>query len=214
MNEDFIKEQVKALEESVDFYRPGNQWELDKWVVESFLQNIEIYFKPSEIVKPSSDPPDAFFRSASFEVKEILDTGRKRHAEYKKELNLARKATCASDLMRIYTPHDLGISDLLVKLESKSKSLLSLYSPDTIASLDLLCYVNLRHIESSIPDCDLQSNVIKSHGWRSVSFVKGLYAGVVSASPAAPEFQHLKGSQHLKKAKGSGLTFDIPSAIA
>lgn len=187
-DDEYIKQQIKALEESVAYYRPGNQAELDSWVVGSFLENCGIEYESSEIVVPDADPPDVRFRLADFEVKEILDPGRKRHAEYKAALAKAQKATDLSELSESYTPVDLKLSELLTKLETKCEELRCRYAPDVKRHLDLLVYVNLQHIERIIPDIPLASQVLESSGWRSISFVKGHLSGVVCAAADAPNW--------------------------
>lgn len=187
-DDEYIKNQIEALEESVAYYRPGNQAELDAWVVSSFLQNCGIDHEPSEIVVPDSDPPDAKFRLAEIEVKEILDTGRRRHAEYKAALAKARQATDLSELMEMYTPTDLKLSELLQKLEAKCAELEHHYAPDARKNLDLLVYVNLQHIERIIADVPLASVALEGSGWRSVAFVKGHHSGVVYAHAGSPEW--------------------------
>lgn len=190
-DDEYIKSQIESLEKSVAYFRPGNQAELDSWVVGSFLKNCSIEHQPTEIVVPKVDPPDAIFRSAEFEVKEILDSGRKRHAEYKEALAKARQANDPSELMEMYTPTDLKVSDLIVELENKSQELEHRYAPDTRAGLDLLVYVNLRHIERIIADVPLASHRLERSGWRSVAFVKGHDSGVVYAEGGAPDWLRL-----------------------
>ena len=187
-DDEYIKSQIAALEESVAYFRPGNQAELDSWVVGSFLENCGIEHQPTEIVVPGVDPPDAIFRSAEFEVKEILDAGRKRHAEYKAALAKARQATDPSELMEMYTPIDLKLSDLIARLEGKCRELERRYAHDARAGLDLLVYVNFRHIERIIADVPLASRRFTHSGWRSVAFVKGHHSGVLYAGRGAPDW--------------------------
>lgn len=187
-DDEYIKNQIEALKESVAYFRPGNQAELDAWVVGSFLQNCGIDHQPNEIIVPDRDPPDAEFRQAEFEVKEILDEGRRRHAEFKEALARAQQATDPSELMEMYTPTDLMLSELLHKLVTKCEELAHRYAPDARSSLDLLVYVNLRHIERIIPDVPLASTTLEASGWRSVAFVKGHHSGVVYARPGSPEW--------------------------
>jgi hypothetical protein len=94
---EFIQERIEALEESVEFFSAKNKTEREIWVAESFIQNLNIGYEESEFYSPEKDPPDVVFRDLAFEVKEILDPGRRRHDEYKEELENARKATNAQE---------------------------------------------------------------------------------------------------------------------
>ena len=76
MNHD-REEWLKAVEDSIDFYSSGNKGASERWVCTEFLKNIGLHYEPAEVVSRADDPPDVIFRKASFEVKEILDRGRR-----------------------------------------------------------------------------------------------------------------------------------------
>src|SRR5262249_3318362 len=85
-----------ALKESVAFFSSGNKGAIEQWAFTEFLRNLGVTFQEDEItvIPPGQDPPDIIFRHASFEVKEVLDPGRRRHDEYKQALS---KAIAAND---------------------------------------------------------------------------------------------------------------------
>lgn len=85
-DEDFIDDRRRALKESIAYFSAKNKAERERWVCLELVQNLGIAYDETEIVSPENDPPDVIFRDARFEVKEILDQGRKRHAEYKAAL--------------------------------------------------------------------------------------------------------------------------------
>ena len=84
---------VAMLEESVRFFDAANKPERERWVANEFLGNLGVEFVESEIQCVADEPPDIRFRSASFEVKEILDKGRRRHLAYKAALEVANSAS-------------------------------------------------------------------------------------------------------------------------
>lgn len=186
-----LERYIEGLQAAVDSFRPGaqNQWERDRFVVEEYLVNAGVPYAEADLKRPSSDPPDVVFQAAQFEVKEILDKDRFRHAEYKKLLSKAQAATTMRGLGgTLFTPKDLAISTLLRHCEEIVASYANRYDLRVKASLDLLIYVNLSKVFSLVTDCPLSSEHIAGSGWRSVSFVKGSYCGTIHASPSAPGF--------------------------
>lgn len=187
MEKDQLKEIVDWYEETIRFYRPGNQWELDSWVVKSFLTNLGEKFEETELVQPVQEPPDVQFRTANFEIKELLNPGRRRHQEYKYLLEQAKSGTSIEELGTGYRQRSIKLSELLVYLQQIGKKYAARYSKGVMAALDLLIYVNLKGAHGLEKDCSLKSPVLESQEWRSVSFVKGIEAGVICAQEGAPE---------------------------
>ncbi|MCU7806955.1 MAG: DUF1780 domain-containing protein [Candidatus Thiodiazotropha sp. (ex Semelilucina semeliformis)] len=184
---DLIKERVQSLEESVQFFGARYKSEREIWVANSFITNLNIPFEKAEVISPEQDPPDVIFRDAQFEIKEILDPGRRRHAEYKKMLEHARTITDPKQLLLEFTPIDKTIAEIY-ELCLKETKALTKYPTALRADTDLLFYVNLYHVmgltEEPFPD----TSELAALGWRSVSFVKGYRSCVLTASPGAPEF--------------------------
>jgi hypothetical protein len=187
-DDEFIKERIAALEESVEYFGAANKAERERWVVQAFLDNMNIQYAGQDVVSPEQDPPDVIALGGSFEVKEILDPGRKRHKEYKDELERAKKITDPQDLLTPFRPKDSSISEIYQRCLIEAEKLNSKYAPRDRESMDLLFYVNLEHIfgvdEEPYPDV----SQIQYCGWRSVSFVKGQIACCFCASEHAPEW--------------------------
>ena len=151
------------------FARTFKSWR--EWnVAVEFLTNLHFGADESEVFALESDPPDVIFRDASFEVKEILDSGRRRHDEVKaarrrataKEGRLPAEMYTAEDL----TPTDAGIL-VLAELNRLDEKRYLLGQRETI---DLLFYINkLKHWfeDGPMPGPEL----FESFGWRSVSAV-------------------------------------------
>ena len=151
------------------FARDFKSWR--EWnVTVDFLTNLHFGADESEIFALKSDPPDVVFRDARFEVKEILDSGRRRHDEVKaarlrataKEGRAPAEMYAAEDL----TPTDAGVLVLeeLNRLDQKH------YLFGQRATIDLLFYINkLKHWFEDGPMPSPQ--LFEGHGWRSVSAV-------------------------------------------
>lgn len=79
------QERVEDLEASVAYFSVGNKSESDWQTVTDLLLNLGVPFQESDLqwIAQGQNPPDVRFRDAAFEIKEILDEGRRRHAEYK-----------------------------------------------------------------------------------------------------------------------------------
>jgi hypothetical protein len=185
---------ILALEESVRFWAPGkeNQKVRERYVAEHFLRGIGATFATSELILPEDDPPDVSFRDASFEVKDVQDRSRKRHNEYKLKLAKARQAERFGDLMEPFSPEDMPIAAVCVRLMEETQKLAgSKYPADVRSRLDLLFYLNFGMEKTwgiedgSRPDL----RRMQLEGWRSVSFLHGASTCcVLVASPAAPDF--------------------------
>ncbi len=80
---EFIQAAIEAREEAVRFFSSASKSERELWVAKEFLENLGAEFSDDELIVPENDPPDVVFRDVLFEVKEILDQGRRRHAEFK-----------------------------------------------------------------------------------------------------------------------------------
>ncbi|MBL4835503.1 MAG: DUF1780 domain-containing protein [Pseudomonas sp.] len=200
MDDDFIKERVAALEESIKFFSSSKKSERERWVVGKFLENMSLPHNEHDIETPVEDPPDVIALGGLFEVKEILDPGRRRHQEYKNALKAAKNAISAQGLLTEGTPRDSSVIEIyelcnesIIKLETK-------YPPKVRESLDILFYINLQRLidveENPFPDI----TELRSSRWRSVSFVEGQIACCFYAGNQAPAWlQERAGVVHHKK---------------
>lgn len=187
-DDEFIEERIAALEESVEYFGSANKAERERWVVQAFLENMNVQYAERDVVSPNQDPPDVIALGGFFEVKEILDPGRKRHKEYKDELERVKLITVPQDLLTSFRPKDSSITEIYQQCLTEAEKLNSKYAPRDRESMDLLFYVNLEHIfgmdEEPYPDV----SEIQNCGWRSVSFVKGQIACCFCATENAPDW--------------------------
>jgi hypothetical protein len=178
----------KGLRESVVFWGPDKKLEREAYVVRTFLEHLRIEFTEAEVLPETSEPPDIRFRDARFEIKEMLDEGRKRHLEYREKLKKAEAATSLRQFGRQYTPKELTFQEIgehVVRILERASNH---YASRVIQSLDLLIYANLLEchvvLDSPVPNASLFADF----GWRSVSVTRGSVACVLCAREDAPRF--------------------------
>ena len=203
--EDYIASVIKAREESVSFFSSKRKPERERWVVTEFLANLGIEPSEGEVVSAADEPPDVEYRDARFEVKEIMDEGKRRHAEYKDSLRRAKEAHKASDLLEGYTPRDITYTEICHRVE-KEISNLPLYAPATKRQLDLLFYVNLEDVHGYVASELPSAAEFAKRGWRSISFLAGPMSVVLYAAADAPSL--LKGLDGKVTRKGFNAAFD------
>jgi hypothetical protein len=132
-----------------------------------------------------SDPPDVLYRGCRFEVKEILDPGRRRHQEYRDRLAAAMKATRPRDLLRTYSPKPISPEQVGNLVHTECASLARKYEPKLMQTLDLIFYVNL--MEATLEGSDMPDpKGFEGFGWRSVLALVGWAGMVFCATRAAP----------------------------
>ncbi|MFC5742741.1 DUF1780 domain-containing protein [Dyella tabacisoli] len=187
-DKEFIDQRVKDLEESVRSFSSKNKKEGERWVVISFIENLRIPLQPQEVISPDQDPPDVVFRDACFEVKEIMDEERKRHAEYKAELERVRKITDPKDLLRPFRPKTMTLEEIYLCCDERVKSLDKKYPTAVKAATDLLFYVNLVDVTTLVEQPYPDVSSMATAGWRSISFLKGQRSCCFYADSTAPAF--------------------------
>jgi hypothetical protein len=190
-DDSYLNDIRNGLKESVDFFASQDKFIRERWVVANFLTNLSMPFAETDLVR-GSDPPDVIFRDAQFEVKEILDKDRKRHAEYKQALVRASAATDPAELLEEYSPKDISIQEVYALIHSVAADFATRkYSRDVRGQIDLLCYVNLEDvmgfIETPFPDV----TPLAVLGYRSVSFLEEHRSCVLCADPSTPSFLHV-----------------------
>ena len=198
-DEEFIEDRQNALRESIEYFESKNKPERERWVCIEFVENLRLTFEESEALTSDNDPPDVIFRDALFEIKEILDPGRRRHDEYKLALHNALQATDPKELLTEYSPIDITPQEIGDQMLKELDSLAKRYAPEVRAKLDLLFYVNLQDHLLKAGEMPSMSK-FSSFGWRSISAVFGWGAFVFFATVEAPPFLYSRaGTMTLRK---------------
>jgi hypothetical protein len=185
--QELIAQRIEDLVASVAYFASHNKQERERWVATEFALNLGLAPAQGELRSIEPDPPDVAFRDARFEIKEILDMGRRRHDEYKRELARVRGISKAQDLLTEFTPKDGSVGEIY-DLCLKEAASLDKYSNDLKTQTDLLFYVNLHDVmyvaEHPFPD----TSALTAIGWRSISFLMGRRSCCFCARPDAPDF--------------------------
>jgi hypothetical protein len=198
--EDYIASAIRAREESVSFFSSKRKPERERWVVTEFLTNLGIEPSETEVVSAADEPPDVEYRDARFEVKEIMDVGKRRHAKYKESLRRAKEAKTISELFEDYTPRDIKYSEICGRIESEITTL-PLYAPATKRQLDLLFYVNLEDVHGYVTSELPPATKFAELGWRSISFLAGPMSVVLYAAADAPRLIKEREGKVTRKGK-------------
>lgn len=187
-------ELIKDLQESIRLFSNEGKKELEVWVLDKFLNTLNLIYTGNEIIQTSqqNEPPDVLFRDAHFEVMELYDEERQRHKELKNMLNQIEAATSYNDCLN-YETRDfklMSLQELLTVAEERLHEKKGLYSADTKARLDALIYVNLQKIRIADKEYTFTlSEDSKLRQWRSVSLVFNRdIVCIAHASFCAPEF--------------------------
>lgn len=205
-----LQSTIRGIEASLDYFGAGDakKRRRERWIVEHFLRGLELTFESAEIELPDNDPPDARFRGAAFEVKEVQEDGRRRGDEYRQQLELAKRSINSDELLEHFTPKSLAIADAIRMVMEQTCALAAdkyVMAADR-SRLDLLFYLNLSLADAWCIDDGARPDLapLIAEGWRSVSFVHGsCTAFVLHANESAPRFLRIKRGELI--APGEGL---------
>ena len=82
-NQKYIANLVTHSEETLAMLSNAQKAKRERMVCAAFLRCLGISFSSKDIESSQDDPPDVTFKDACFEVRELIDKGRKRGDEYK-----------------------------------------------------------------------------------------------------------------------------------
>lgn len=164
--------------------------ERERSVCRAFLRAIGVAFEECELVAPAptGEPSDVDFRAARFQIKELLEPGRKRGDEWKEK---EKKYSEANSLIELLEPYSLPTSvelQILVPEIVQTQSEKSQKYGAECSAIDALVYVNLKE-QFLAPHSDMPSlDKLRSQEWRSVSLLFPPYGVILLAGPMAPDF--------------------------
>lgn len=186
-DEEFLEDRRRALRESVEYFSAKNKSERERWVCHAFIRNLGLSYDEAEVVSSSDDPPDVVFRDCRFEIKELLDSSRRRHAEYKASLQKALEATDPRDLLELFMPQDITPQQIGDRILKELNTLQNHYAPTARRQLDMLFYVNLQEHLLKVGPMP-PAIEFAPYGWRSVSAIIGHSSLVMFVASDAPAF--------------------------
>jgi len=152
-----------------------------------FLTNLHIGMDEAQVFCNPQDPPDVLYQGVAFEIKEIMDEGRRRHDEVKQArknaLQHKDRANFTQASVIALLPEDAGRL-IVAQLEGMAGR----YHASVKSRTDLLFYVN--KLEHWFDDGPMPSaNLFEPYGWRSVSALIASGVSIVFyANASAPRF--------------------------
>jgi hypothetical protein len=186
--------------------------ERERAVVRAFLRCIGVTFAESEIVAPASEPVDVSFRDARFQVREILQQGRRRGDEVK----LKARAQSIDDATVTWKPPPTPMSaeELTLAITQALDEKARKYGRSQCSRLDALVYVNLTLTSVLRPDTTPGNTAgLTAQAWRSVSLVFPPYGIVLfTTSDASGFLRQLLGSVRMEWSNVNEL-FDVQHDI-
>jgi len=165
--------------------------ERERMVVRAFLRCIGVPFADQEIQASTEEPVDTIFRSARFQVRDVL-RGRRRGKELVDRQRRYEEAQRLSDLLEPWdSSKPVSFRDVTAEIAQALAEKASRYGSRNCAVLDALLYVDIKGhhlfpLEFRLDDETAAK--IALQGWRSVSFLFLPYGVVLTAKPTAPEF--------------------------
>lgn len=187
--EEIKKDLIAQKEQAIRDLGNEGKSEREVLTVCAFLRCIDHFFEENTVKSTSDQFPDVYFGSINFEVKELMDEGRRRLDEYKRNLDAIKRANSMQDLMEHYTPIEYTIRDICEKIQKRVNEISPHYSEEARESANLLVYFNL--IDVIVPP-PKQTDKVQFNGqdWRSVSVIGSSWSYVIAAGQEAPSFIH------------------------
>jgi hypothetical protein len=184
-----LDEQRKNLREAVRFFGREGSRERELDLCKRFLSAFDIQFEDRDLIplEQALSPPDVRFGPIRFEVTELLDEGRRRHAEYKQDLARLEAATKPDPDWVEWEPEEFTLDQVLLEIVSRAFPAKNHYAPSVRRSLDLLVYYNRHRQFESLGELPTLGDDILRSGFRSLLVWTGGLAWVVHASEWAPE---------------------------
>jgi hypothetical protein len=186
--EEIKKEMIKQKEQAIRDLGNQGKTEREAQTIRAFLRCLELSFEQREITPVDGQFPDVLFRGANFEVKELMDEGRKRTDEYKENLEAIRRAHCLQDLKENYTLLKYDIETICDKVKLKVNEISNHYSKEARSSANLVIYFNLVDAIVPAPHRAQIQHQLDDKEWQSVSVVGSSWAYIVAAHENAPDY--------------------------
>jgi len=162
--------------------------ERERMVCRAFLRCLGTKFCDEEIIASDTEPIDVLFRSAKFQIRELMEPDRKRGDGLKELQEKVQNARSIEDMMTPYSPPVALTFQGLVSELTKALHEKAVKYGTGCRDLDALVYVNLENryldAKSAIPALTR----LTSHGWRSISVLFPPYSVVPFADSTAPSF--------------------------
>jgi hypothetical protein len=185
--------------------------ERERVVVRAFLRCVGETFEDSEIVASSEEPIDVRFRTADFQIMEIVGD-RKRGFDWRRRQDRYRDAQHVADVMEPYTPSQpMSFDDAAQLVADRLSAKAARYGAAACARLDALVYIDLhnQHLWPLEPAGNGRAAaMLQTQGWRSASMLFVPYGVVLLAAPTAPAIVRARAGLVLSEWPGPDGLFD------
>ena len=185
----YIDDLVTHSEETLALWSNEEKQKRERMVGAAFLRCLGITFSSNDIESPQDDPPDIIYKEACFEVRELLDVGRRRGDESKERHETLKNATSFEDTLFPYDlPTPISYRKIFQLITTALSKKAFRYGKQGCSDLDALVCVSLKNRFLN-PATDITNfDLLITQGWRSVSFVSPPYSYVIFAKDTAPDF--------------------------
>lgn len=189
--QEYIAKLQKHAAEALALLSNAQKPERERMVVRAFLRCEGIPFSDDEIQAGKEEPVDVVFRSARFQVTEVLG-GRKRGLVWRQRQRRYQAARRVTDLREPWISSEpMSFSEISQLVSEGLAEKASHYGVKTCSELDALVNVDLsgRYLWPLEPALDAKvAEELSRQAWRSVSMLFVPYGVVVIATHDAPEF--------------------------
>jgi hypothetical protein len=190
-DDEYLRKLREHASKTRQLFSNAHKPERERMVVRALLRCIGVPFADSEIQASTAEPVDTVFRTARFQVRDLLG-GRRRGREAAHRQRRYEQARQTSDLLEPWhSSKPMPFGDVAAEVAEALAGKASRYGVENCATLDALVYVDLsgRHMYPLEPaPNDRVAAELNQQGWRSVSFVFLPYSVVLVAKPEAPDF--------------------------
>lgn len=182
--------------------------ERERSVCRAFLRATGVAFEERELIAPTTEPADVSFRTARFQIREVLEQDRKRGDDWKEKEKKYSQVTSLDALLEPYSPPTSVSLEMLVPEIVNALSEKAQKYGAGCKDIDALVLVNLQD-QFLAPDSDMpKTDQLKSQGWRSVSFLFPPYGVILFATCSAPLFLTEVGPGQYMKWQGVDSLFE------
>jgi Putative endonuclease, protein of unknown function (DUF1780) len=196
-DDEYLKKMRAHIAETRFFFGPKMKPERERSVCRAFVRCLGLDFSEAEIIASKTEPVDVEFRTARFQIRELLDPSRKRGDELKETQRKYENATSIEDLATPYEPsRPWSIGRLGAEVTKALQEKAEKYG-NGCQDLDALVYVDLQNQHLNAKSIFADMTPLKTQGWRSVSVIFAPCSIVFFANANAPDFLQKHAGQVL-----------------
>lgn len=200
-DEEYLEKLRAYQKETLDLRSNKRKPERERMMVRAFLRCLGVAFEDAEIQVGDEEPVDISFRTARFQVREILG-GYKRGLVLKEQLKQYEAAeTIADTMVPVNWPTPISFAEVTQIVAAELAEKAAHYGVNGCSKLDALLSVAIRrnlYPLNAVPDPEATAE-FNRQGWRSVSMILLPYSVVIIAKPDASEFLKDRAGQILSK---------------